>query len=1023
MTADHARPRPMLPRDDLYARLELPVDAAPRRSRSPGGRSSSATIPTSPGPTPRTSRSGSTSPTTGCRIRTCARATTASAIRAGRAAGGGRPTAPVRGRPAASVAGPADRAPTPARRPGRGARPPPRPDRQADAGRARPADPRRDRRRSRSSPRSPGSSRRTGWPRSRPSSGGSTSGCRARVALGRRRRATRSSRYAQEIVLGSVPRRAPLGPFRERVRERLTPRLGGRRRPAALRPEHRRRVARPSSGSGRCRRPSVPGSSSARGPRGVRGRPADLPWPRRPVARRTTTRCGSRRRSPSATPRRSSATRRRRWPAGRWPGDARPRPPPRVQAGRARAARSGRGATCWSRLERPVRDAAERPARGVSRARSERAVRGRTRCVGYDSGSRVRWALRSAPRSQTADPDPTCRPDRAPPTSREGPVRSHCFPCPSIPSGSTPELLRAVADQGYTEPTPVQREAIPLVLAGRDLLAGAQTGTGKTAAFVLPILQRLNGDPDARLAVAPPARRDRRATAATPRDPPIRALVLTPTRELALQVEESVRTYGAHRRDPIGRDLRRRRLRAAGPRPPRRPGDRRRDARPPPRPRRPAARSTCRRSRSSSSTRPTGCSTWASSATSAGSSTCCPRERQNLLFSATFSDDIRRARGRDSCATRRPSRSRRATRATALVTQVVLPVDRERKRELLSHLIRSGRIEQALVFTRTKHGANRLAEQLARDGIAATAIHGNKSQGQRVRALDDFKAGRADDPRRHRGRLARPRHRGAAARRQLRAADGRRGLRPPDRPDRSGRLDRRRDLARLRRRGAAPPRDRARCSATDPDRGDPGLRARPLDPRRSRSASARRAARVARWALAAADQMSAGRPTVGAGRPNLGRGPDRSGTRSPAAGRSSPRAGRRAPRRRAISSGPGRAASRSGAGRHRQCAGRLPRASTSPGTTAGSTTTGPTRAGPTASRSTRLEPARHSGSRARPAPPRTPDLHAGRADVPPPRGLIGQPIGPAPAGILPPERPRWPAHEGSCGRPDPARRG
>ena len=98
------------------------------------------------------------------------------------------------------------------------------------------------------------------------------------------------------------------------------------------------------------------------------------------------------------------------------------------------------------------------------------------------------------------------------------------------PLGLAPELLRAVADQGYTEPTPVQSEAIPIVLAGRDLLAGAQTGTGKTAAFVLPMLQRL------------------RATRAPGGRPAIRALVLAPTRELALQVEESVRTYGAHQR-------------------------------------------------------------------------------------------------------------------------------------------------------------------------------------------------------------------------------------------------------------------------------------------------------------------------------------------------------------------------------------------------------------------------------------------------------------------------------------------
>src|SRR4051812_13219383 len=127
--------------------------------------------------------------------------------------------------------------------------------------------------------------------------------------------------------------------------------------------------------------------------------------------------------------------------------------------------------------------------------------------------------------------------------------------------GLTPELLRAVADQGYTEPTPVQRESIPAILAGRDILAGAQTGTGKTAAFVLPLLQLLNAErtPGWKSAGAPEPGRDPRC-APDPRDqrpvrerrdvgiPPVRALILTPTRELCLQIEESVRTYGAHRR-------------------------------------------------------------------------------------------------------------------------------------------------------------------------------------------------------------------------------------------------------------------------------------------------------------------------------------------------------------------------------------------------------------------------------------------------------------------------------------------
>ena len=285
--------------------------------------------------------------------------------------------------------------------------------------------------------------------------------------------------------------------------------------------------------------------------------------------------------------------------------------------------------------------------------------------------------------------------------------------------GLTPDLLRAVARQGYTEPTPVQREAIPLVLAGRDLLAGAQTGTGKTAAFVLPILQQL---------AARPAR-DRR----------IRVLILTPTRELAMQVEESVRTYsggsvrstaiyggvgfggqsGALRRgvDIVvatpGRllDHSRQRTIDLG-------GieilvldeaDRMLDM------------GFIRDIRQVLA--------------------LLPARRQNLLFSATFSNQIRALA---QTLLDRPASVQVTPENTAvdLVEQVVHPVDRERKRELLTHLVRTRVIDQALVFTRTKHGANRLAEQLNRDGIATAAIHGNKSQPQRVRALADFKAGR-----------------------------------------------------------------------------------------------------------------------------------------------------------------------------------------------------------------------------------------------------------------------------------------
>src|SRR5512146_2803941 len=143
----------------------------------------------------------------------------------------------------------------------------------------------------------------------------------------------------------------------------------------------------------------------------------------------------------------------------------------------------------------------------------------------------------SAPVSRTVRPRSTSRPDRAP-QPREGPVRS-VSSMSFDRLGLSPELLRSVASEGYTEPTPVQRQAIPLVLAGRDLLAGAQTGTGKTAALVLPLLQRLHAS-DTPAGFAP-------SVHTKPVRPHVRALVLAPTRELALQVEESFRTYGRHR--------------------------------------------------------------------------------------------------------------------------------------------------------------------------------------------------------------------------------------------------------------------------------------------------------------------------------------------------------------------------------------------------------------------------------------------------------------------------------------------
>jgi len=289
--------------------------------------------------------------------------------------------------------------------------------------------------------------------------------------------------------------------------------------------------------------------------------------------------------------------------------------------------------------------------------------------------------------------------------------------------GLSAELLRAVEEQGYQEATPIQLRAIPAILAGRDILAGAQTGTGKTAGFTLPMLQRLQ-----------------QADAGKRRPRRVRALILVPTRELAAQVAESIRNYGRHlpykstviyggvsinpqisalrhgvdiviatpgrlldhlqrgtvcldevetlvldeadRMLDMGfiRDIRR----IIG---------------------------------------------------------ALPEARQNLLFSATFSSEIKQlAAG----LLNHPEEIKVAPRheTTALISQVVHPVDKNRKRELLSHMIGSGNWRQVLVFTRTKHAANRLTRQLESDGLAAAAIHGNKSQGARTRALAEFKQGK-----------------------------------------------------------------------------------------------------------------------------------------------------------------------------------------------------------------------------------------------------------------------------------------
>jgi ATP-dependent RNA helicase RhlE len=310
--------------------------------------------------------------------------------------------------------------------------------------------------------------------------------------------------------------------------------------------------------------------------------------------------------------------------------------------------------------------------------------------------------------------------------------------------GLAPELLRAVAREGYTEPTPVQAEAIPHVLARRDVLAGAQTGTGKTAAFVLPILQLLHENRPTPRHPIRETRTRRHSFAPRPQIAsglPIRCLVLTPTRELALQADEFIKTYGRERPvrsaviyGGVGYEAQFKAIQGGPEIVVATPGrlldiqeqgkidlrsveilvldeaDRMLDM------------GFIRDIRKIIALLP-------------------PR-RQNLLFSATFSDDVRALAATLMHDAAQVQVARRNA-PIELVRQVVYPVDRARKRELLSYLIRSGRIDRALVFTRTKHGANRLAEQLDHDGIDAVAIHGNKSQGQRIRALDDFKEGRA----------------------------------------------------------------------------------------------------------------------------------------------------------------------------------------------------------------------------------------------------------------------------------------
>jgi len=289
--------------------------------------------------------------------------------------------------------------------------------------------------------------------------------------------------------------------------------------------------------------------------------------------------------------------------------------------------------------------------------------------------------------------------------------------------GLSAELLRAIEAQGYTQPTPVQQQAIPLVLQGHDVLAGAQTGTGKTAGFMLPLMQRLSAAPTAKNSRA------------------IRALVLTPTRELAAQVEESARLYGKHLPlrttvvfggVKIGRQI-----------------------------------ETLRRGVDILVATPGRLLDHVGQGTVDLSKleifvldeadrmldmgfihdirkvlALIPpiEQRQSLLFSATFPKEIKQLA---ASLLKSPRHVQVAADKPAAerIEQQIYPMPKGLKRKVLARLIKDGDWHQVLVFTRTKHGANRLAKQLDQDGFNSAAIHGNKSQAARTRALAGFKDG------------------------------------------------------------------------------------------------------------------------------------------------------------------------------------------------------------------------------------------------------------------------------------------
>jgi ATP-dependent RNA helicase RhlE len=288
--------------------------------------------------------------------------------------------------------------------------------------------------------------------------------------------------------------------------------------------------------------------------------------------------------------------------------------------------------------------------------------------------------------------------------------------------GLSSELLQAITDQGYETPTPIQRQAIPEVLDGRDVLAGAQTGTGKTASFTLPLLQLLTNNP----------------TAQKPR--PVRALILVPTRELAAQVYESVQVYGKHL--PLVAEVI---FGGVSPNPQIKSLHRGADI----------VVATPGRLLDLANQRHINLSRVEYFVLDEADRmldmgfiqdirkimAMLPKKRQNLMFSATFADEIKTLSAQ---ILHNPAQIEVAQRNTTAdnISQLIYPIKQEYKRECLSYLIGHNNWKQVLVFVRTKHGADRLCKQLMLDGIRCAALHGNKSQNARTVALENFKSGK-----------------------------------------------------------------------------------------------------------------------------------------------------------------------------------------------------------------------------------------------------------------------------------------